>query len=100
MTKPITPKEAQSSAAPIPDAVIECFNELIRERLYESKARIKQCDAVARICSKMNVPASKVYANHWLDVERSFELAGWHVEYDKPGFNETYEAIFEFTVKP
>ena len=28
-----------------------------------------------------------------------FEEAGWNVQYDKPGYNENYDAYFKFTEK-
>lgn len=31
-----------------------------------------------------------------LDVEDVYRAAGWEVTYDKPGYNETYDATFTF----
>ena len=40
-----------------------------------------------------------VFSNHWLDVEDIYREQGWNVEYDKPTYNETYDAYFVFSVK-
>jgi hypothetical protein len=42
---------------------------------------------------------SEVYAKGWLNFEAIYEEAGWKVVYDKPGYNETYDANFTFTKK-
>ena len=40
-----------------------------------------------------------IFTNNWLDIEPLYEDIGWKVTYDKPGFNETYEATFTFDKK-
>lgn len=102
MTKvlPVTPQEAViKKQQELPDEVINAFNELIVENLHHGRANIKQCDAVSRICSAMNVDKEVVFAKRWLDVEGLFEKFGWGVVFDKPGWNESYEANFTFTIK-
>lgn len=42
---------------------------------------------------------SDIFENHWLDFEDAYRASGWGVEYDKPGFNETYQARFIFSPK-
>ncbi len=42
------------------------------------------------------VTSTTVCDNHWLDVEDVYREAGWVVEYDKPGYCESYEATFTF----
>ena len=32
-----------------------------------------------------------------MDIESIYRADGWGVYYDKPGYNETYTATFEFT---
>ena len=101
--KPITPREVVGKKQEsLPDEVIEAFNELIAENWEGSSSRIKQIKAVAKIREKFlpkRITAKKMFDNNWLDVEDVFRKAGWDVEYDKPGFNETYEPIFEFSKK-
>jgi len=95
--KPITPKEAaEQKVASIPEAVIEAFNELIAKEFRAGTATVLQGDVVQLASSKMGVsPANFDYDD--LNVEPMYRKAGWKVEYDKPGFNETYPATFKFT---
>lgn len=58
-----------------------------------------QNEAVALIASRMDVDRNTVFKNKWLDVESLFENEGWKVNYDKPGYCESYEASFKFTRK-
>jgi hypothetical protein len=100
MGKPLTPKEAQAKKNNLfPEKVIDAFNELIAENLQGKTSTFSQKDVVARICSKLDVTKDEVFKKHWLDVESTFESQGWKVDYDRPGFNETYEATFTFTAK-
>ena len=97
MPGPITPSEAKSAkVASIPDAVFEAFNELIAENLSNGSATVKQCDVVKLIVAKMGVSSSQIWGKRWLDVESAYEKAGWKVKYDKPAYNETFEAYFVF----
>jgi hypothetical protein len=102
--KPITPKEVVSKkAAGIPDAVFEAFNELIAEGWDGSQSVVKQNVVMDRVLSRLNVNSEvsftreMVLDRHWLDVEEIYRSAGWNVEYDRPGYNETYGAVFIFT---
>jgi len=98
LTSPITLDEAKTAKVNgIPHEVIESFNELITENLRGSSAKFTQKDVVARIKKKMRVASEKIFDRGWLDVEPMFEREGWRVEYDKPAYNETYEATFEFS---
>jgi hypothetical protein len=38
-----------------------------------------------------------MYDKGWMDVEDVYQKAGWEVEFDKPGYNEDYEANFKFS---
>ena len=98
MTKTITPSEAKKlKVTVIPPEVIEVFNQLIVENLSGRTATVTQKEAARRIASKMNIPSGEVYNKKYLDVEDVFRGAGWKVEYDKPGYNEDYEATWKFT---
>lgn len=90
--RPITPDEVDEGKH-IPAEVIEAFNELIAE----GSGHVKQKDAVARIVQKMGLDSNVVYQRGWLNVEGAYRKAGWKVDYDKPGYNETYDAFFVFT---
>lgn len=83
----------------IPEEVLEVWNELIVKNLSGSSSTILQKDAAAAIAQKMNVASDYVYESGWLDIEKIYRSAGWKVVYDKPGYNESYHARFEFTTK-
>ncbi len=92
MSGPISPTEA-ASGKHIPDEVFDAFNELIQE----GSGVVRQKDVVARILAKMPaVDSNTVYQRGWLNVEGAYRAKGWRVEYDKPGWDESYEAFFTF----
>lgn len=99
--KPISPQEARNNQKTnIPDFVIAAFNELISKGIGGHKsATFKQVD-VANLALK-GAPEGTTYQtlldNHWLDVEPLFQEQGWDVTYDKPGYNESYDATFTFS---
>ena len=98
-TKPITPKEVVSKkVSTIPDEIFEAFNELIVENFDGHTACFTEKSIIARIVKK-GISSKKAYDNHWLDIEEIYEKAGWKVEYDSPGFNESYDATFSFSKK-
>lgn len=103
MAKAHSPAQARDQARKLkrfPPEVIEAFNELIAENLNGLSSKFTQDAVVSRIMLKLDIPRAKIFNNKWLDIERTFEKAGWKVIYDKPGFCETYDASFEFRVKP
>lgn len=87
---------AKAKKKVIPDAVIESFNEVIAKRFSDGYARVDQEEVVKLIVGK-GIEREELFENYWLDVEPIFERAGWTVEYDKPGYNESYGAYFIFT---
>jgi hypothetical protein len=98
-TKPITPQEVTLlKASSIPDAIFEAFNELIAENFNGHSSSFTEKKVVTRIVQK-GISSKTAYDNNWLDVEPLYRKAGWKVEYDKPGFNESYEATFSFSRK-
>ncbi len=98
--KPIKPNEvAKEKVSSIPDEVLEAFNELITENYSNGRATVMQDAVVDRIRAKMGDKAKDMFKKGWLDVEGVYEKAGWDVTYDKPGYNENYEANFRFARK-
>ncbi len=94
MTKPITPKEAVNLGNDFPYEVIEAFNELI----VEGRGTVRQSAVVDRIMAKMpDIRRETIFKKGWLNIEGVYTKAGWTVEYDKPGYNEFYEAHWMFT---
>ena len=105
--KPITPRKAALAyMSTIPDFVIEVVNTVLAEKSDGSgrMITISQHDITNRIKRYLTDiegadpedTANMQIDPKWLDFEPLFRQAGWNVKYDKPGYNETYEAFFEF----
>jgi hypothetical protein len=95
--KPVTPSEAKEEAAKaIPDEVIQAVNELLIEN-YDSLITIKQHQVLSRI-KKIMGDGTQIDMR-WLNFEEAFRKNGWDVAYDSPGFNESYDAYFQFRAK-
>lgn len=99
MASPISPDDASLiHATTLPDEVIEVFNDLIVEAMGGGRcAKVLQTVAADRVATRMGIPRQQVFDRHLLDVEAYYRDAGWKVEYDKPGYCETYEANFTFS---
>lgn len=96
--RPVTPDEIQEvKNNDIPPEIIEIFNLLIVKNWNGRSATVMQNTAMAQAVAKLDVSRQFIFDNHWMDVEDVFRRAGWKVEYDKPGHNESYEANFTFT---
>lgn len=96
MTEPIKPEEVEFSATKT-DEVIQVFNELIQKYWDGTQARFKQDEAVGLITERMGQKPGFLFENKYLDIEHLYRRAGWKVEYDKPGYNESYPATFTFS---
>ena len=115
--KPIRPQDVIDKKQDImPDEVISAFNSKIAEHFIGRSSRVKQEDVIVEIISNLKKSdldivkeilddetqddetglKSMIFKRHWLDVEDIFREAGWIVEYDKPGYNESYAANFTF----
>lgn len=108
MGRAITPEQAKLKTN-IPDFVIEAVNALLRQEYSEGSATIKQDDLIKEIIrtwpEDLPVSPSKsskrdmIFNKKWLEIEEEFNKAGWKVEYDKPGYNEDYDAHWNFSKK-
>jgi hypothetical protein len=95
--QPITPGEVVLlKGKQIPTGVIRAFNEMIAMRWNGHSATIQQPEIVSAIQAMLNCERDKIFDNGWLEVEEIYREAGWEVEYDKPGYNEYYDAYFVF----
>ena len=94
--KPISPDEIGAAKRQhIPDAVFEAFNAEIALKFDNNRAKVSQKDILARLeASGMN--RAEIFEKGYLYVEEAYRMEGWEVSYDKPGYNENYDAIFEF----
>ena len=102
--KPITPQEAEKKfQEQLPDFVIEAFNQLLSEKIGVSRrCTITQEEAVARIIAEaakadVELNCQTIFDKHYLDVEDAYRAAGWEVDFDKAGYNETRPSIFTFS---
>lgn len=100
MERPITPAEAATyKAKKLPQEVLEAWNKLIAQNFDGKVSRVLQADAVAAIQRATDCTGGFIARAGWLDIEPMYEAAGWRVEYDKPGYNESYPATFTFRPK-
>lgn len=98
--KPITPQEAlDMKITSIPDVVIETVNAMLAEKMTKSgHITLLQKDIVERIClADKTLHKGLIYDRGWLDFEPFYEAAGWKIVYDKPAYNELYDANFTFS---
>lgn len=99
-SRPITPDEVQKlKEKNIPEQVFDAFNDLIARSWDGKRAVVLQAEAATAIAERMSITREAVFARKLLDVEEAYRGAGWHVVYDKPGYNEPGEASFEFSRK-
>ncbi|MCA9356909.1 hypothetical protein H6784_03420 [Candidatus Nomurabacteria bacterium] len=97
--KAISPQEVINyRKESIPNEVIEVFNELIAENFNGHCAYVRQDEAVKRIVAK-GINRNHLFNRGWLDIEDIYRSMGWKVEYDKPAYDESYEASFAFSIK-
>lgn len=94
---PITPEDViPAKLEVIPDDVITVWNTLIAKNYTNGSSVVTQDEAVVALCYKMLVTRAEVFLRKWLDIEEIYHEAGWDVVYDKPAYNENYEAKFTF----
>jgi hypothetical protein len=84
----------------MPDFVI-AFNAAILRNLTggmsEPRASFTQDEVIGMMCgSRPDINPEEIFAKGWLNIESIYEQQGWIVNYDKPGYNETYAATFTF----
>ena len=93
---PVKPREILGGRADnIPDEVLKIFNTLIKKKFDGRQAIVRQEDVLKALVTEER-PSHAIFENHWLDVEPIYRKAGWKVEYDKPGYNEDYDAFWVF----
>jgi len=103
--KPITPEKVQEIRIhEMPEAIIQATNELIVRKWNGHSASFKVTEVVEqyfRVSGEEATAAKRkeLFDNHHLDIEPAYRNAGWKVEFDKPGYNESYDAFFVFTKK-
>ncbi len=98
---PITPAEAESNKKiDIPDYVIESVNYLLSKNIRKGQADFFQNDLIEEILKRApEITREDIFKDNMLDFEPLYKDSGWSVQYDKPGYNEDYEANFSFRRK-
>lgn len=97
MSEPIRPEDvAGHKIKVLPSEVFEVFNDLIARSFSNGQATVMQKDVVDALVEK-GFSKEQIFAQKLLDVVEAYRAKGWEVEYDKPGFNETYGAAFIFS---
>ncbi len=95
--KPITPKEVDNKKIQsLPDIVLNTFNNAIIENWNGKQATFGQNKIAIIIAKELNITIDKVYNLGYMDIEPLYQKAGWKVTYDKPAYNESYEATYTF----
>lgn len=99
-TKPITPREVLAlKNTQTPPEIFEAFNELIAKN-WNGHSSVFTLKEVTRLAAKkLGVKVEKVCDENYFDVEDHYRKSGWEVEYDQPGYNESYQATFTFKKK-
>lgn len=103
MTKPITPDQiAEAKLRAIPDFVYKSVNQLLTEK-YTGSGTVTLPQKVIVDQILINGPEGldrhKIFERGWLNFEEVYRAAGWRVNYDRPAYNESYDAFFEFSRK-
>ncbi len=101
--KPITIDEVEKQfVEAIPDIIIKVVNNLIVKHWepLNHKAVVKQNEILDEvIVLDETLTHSKIFDNHWLDIEPIYRKIGWNVVYNKPPYYEDWEAYFVFSKK-
>lgn len=102
-SKPITPQEAKNELEEnFPEFVIDAVNNCIKNNFFGKESFTIKQDVIAEEILKLapeGTSRDMIFKNHWMDFEDIFRKAGWNVYYDKPGWDENYDAFFKFTIK-
>jgi len=99
--KPVSPSDVKAlyeSGKTIPDEVVVIFNQLIVKKFRGQLAKILVKDVVPLVLEAMpGVTEDQIFENKWLDVEPLFRTYGWKVEFDSPGYCESYDPFYVFS---
>lgn len=95
--KPIRPEEI---VKPIPDTVIEAFNELITKNFNGTSSEFLASDVVNLIVKRKACRRTEIYSSGYLDVEPIYRKNGWQVDYEQPSIGDNFSAYFRFIKKP
>jgi hypothetical protein len=99
--KPVSPDDVVGLKTQLlPDEVLEAANELIAENYDRQGFSFTVHELADRIMRKLpGITKDQIIAQNYLDIEETYRAQGWIVGYDRPGYDETYDANFKFSVK-
>lgn len=81
-----------------PEKVIEAWNTVIARNFRANRySQFTLDELVDEIYYATGASRRSMLDKGWLDLEEIYIAAGWKVEFDKPGYNESYAANFTFT---
>lgn len=83
----------------LPDVVIETFNELIAKHWSGSSSKFEMHEAKEILMGRLDCSGQYLFDNGYMDIEDIYRAEGWEVCYDRPGYNESYQATYEFSRK-
>lgn len=91
-----SPEEAAAEhKTSIPQEILDVVNALLTKRINHSVISIRQKEVLEGL-GETDIAVKDVFDRGWLDLEDLYEAKGWSVTYDKPGYNETYDAGWTF----
>ena len=105
MVKPIKPNEIDEKIIyAIEDQMLQAVNNMIVKNWNGDSATVKQCDIIEeyfKVNGKRRTQKARteLFERKQLNFEQAYRNSGWDVEYDRPGYNETYEPTFTFKPK-
>jgi hypothetical protein len=84
--KPISPEEIEELIEPLPDEVIEIFNDEIKYGWREGEARMQRQNVKFRISQRLEIEESEVEEQGLLNIERigAAYSDGWQVTEERP----------------
>jgi len=108
-SKPMSPEEImENKVVVIPSFVFDVVNNNLSRQIVSlnSTVHIKEkvivqeiIDMAAELDNEVDVVKyrSAIYVDGWLNFEECYRAVGWNVEYDKPAYNESYDAVYKFS---
>lgn len=95
----ISPEEAKlRHGGSIPEKLLEAVNKFLAEHAHKRHINLLQKELVEEL-KKVGISEREALDKGWLDFEDLYRSKGWKVTYDKPGFNESYDARWVFESK-
>jgi ribosome biogenesis GTPase A len=99
--KPVSPSDVVELKKNdvLPPKVIEIWNRVIAKNFISGRSYFQQKEILNALVAGMSISRDTVFSERYLDIEDVYRAEGWIVTYDKPAYNESYEATFEFRPK-